>query len=382
MQTSKDFLHIFLDMGDALLNSGAEIFRVEDTLNRMGYACGAAQMNVFVITSSIVITMEFPEEGARTQTRRIRESGGNDFTKLEQLNDLSRRFCNHPVPAAELRKEFDKININKTKPLWKLLGSLLAACSFAFFYGGSIPDAVAAGFGAVLIWGLQQYLRPVCMNEVTFQFVASFFTGCAICGLTLLCPFLRMDKIMIGDIMLLIPGLMSTNAIRDVLIGDTLSGIIRLIAALLLAAALALGFMGAIIYLGGLDFDCSNHDTINYRSHWLCRIGILFHIKKKYLPLAAVGGFLSWLGFLLGKEFWGNVFLPTLMAGFVTDVYAEILARICKETSTSFFVTSVIPLIPGSTLYYCMNSIVEGNTVRAWNMDGIRFFLLLELQQE
>mgnify|MGYP000898706195 CR=1 FL=1 len=73
MQTSKDFLHIFLDMGDALLNSGAEIFRVEDTLNRMGYACGAAQMNVFVITSSIVITMEFPGEGARTQTRRIRE---------------------------------------------------------------------------------------------------------------------------------------------------------------------------------------------------------------------------------------------------------------------------------------------------------------------
>ena len=64
-------------------------------------------MNVFVITSSIVITMEFPGDGARTQTRRVREDGGNDFTKLEQLNDLSRRFCNHPIPAAELKKEFD-----------------------------------------------------------------------------------------------------------------------------------------------------------------------------------------------------------------------------------------------------------------------------------
>lgn len=63
MQTSKEFLRIFLDMGEALLSSGAEIFRVEDTLNRMGYACGATQMNVFVITSSIVITMEFPGEG-------------------------------------------------------------------------------------------------------------------------------------------------------------------------------------------------------------------------------------------------------------------------------------------------------------------------------
>lgn len=125
MQTSKDFLHIFLDMGDALLNSGAEIFRVEDTLNRMGYACGAAQMNVFVITSSIVITMEFPGEGARTQTRRIRECGGNDFTKLEQLNDLSRRFCNHPVPAAELRKEFPEQNFVYSTQKAKCLQVLL-----------------------------------------------------------------------------------------------------------------------------------------------------------------------------------------------------------------------------------------------------------------
>ena len=85
MQTSKDFLHIFLDMGDALLNSGAEIFRVEDTLNRMGYACGAAQMNVFVITSSIVITMEFPEEGARTVSviiLSLRQSFGKNLIKL------------------------------------------------------------------------------------------------------------------------------------------------------------------------------------------------------------------------------------------------------------------------------------------------------------
>ena len=50
MHTSKEFLHTFLDMGEALLSSGA-IFRVEDTLNQMGYACGATQMNVFVITS-------------------------------------------------------------------------------------------------------------------------------------------------------------------------------------------------------------------------------------------------------------------------------------------------------------------------------------------
>ena len=250
MPTAKEYLHVFLDMGDALLGSGAEIFRVEDTLNRMGYACGATQMNVFVITSSIVITMEFPGDGARTQTRRVRENGGNDFSRLEQLNDLSRRFCKHPLSAAELQRELNRIKEDKPHPLLNLTGSILAACSFALFYGGNLADTAAAGLVAVLIWWFQRYLRPVCMNEVTFQFAASFLSGCVICGAVLLFPGLHLDKIMIGDIMLLIPGLMATNAIRDVLIGDTLSGIIRLIAALLLAAALALGFMGAILLFG------------------------------------------------------------------------------------------------------------------------------------
>ena len=98
----------------------------------MGYACGATHMNVFVITSSIVITMEFPEM-VHGRRHGAFMNGGNDFTKLEQLNDLSRRFCSHPVSAAELRNEFEKINANRPKPLWKLLGSVLAASSFCPF---------------------------------------------------------------------------------------------------------------------------------------------------------------------------------------------------------------------------------------------------------
>ena len=98
---------------------------------------------------------------------------------------------------------------------------------------------------------LQKYLRPVCMNEVTFQFVASFFTGCAICGLTLLCPFLRMDKIMIGDIMLLIPGLLLVNAIKEMFNRDIVTGLYRLIEAVLVALAIAGGYALAFLVMGG-----------------------------------------------------------------------------------------------------------------------------------
>ncbi len=94
--------------------------------------------------------------------------------------------------------------------------------------------------------------------------------------------------------------------------------------------------------------------------------GLIFRIKNKYLPLVFIGGIISWLLFLIGKELWGGAFLPALLAGLIADIYAEILARVCKATSTSFFVTSVIPLIPGSSLYYCMNSMLEGNLPEAF----------------
>ena len=250
MYISTKYLHVFLDIGDALLSSGAEIFRVEDTLNRMGYACGATQMNVFVITSSIVITMEFPEENVRTQTRRIRKTGGNDFEKLEKLNHLSRQFCLNPMSPEELREVFDQIDKVVPTQTGKLAGSILAAFSFALFYGGNLWDALLAGLAGILIWGAQRHIRKYCMNEVTFQFVASFLAGCFICVMARIFPALHVDKIMIGDIMLLIPGLMATNAIRDILIGDTISGVMRFIEAMLLAAVLALGFIGAIFLIG------------------------------------------------------------------------------------------------------------------------------------
>ena len=91
-------LHLLLDMGEMLLDSGAEIKRVEDTLQRIGCAYGAARMNVFVITSSIVITMEKMNGELLTHTKRVNYTGSTDFTALEQLNALSRNCCMNRIP--------------------------------------------------------------------------------------------------------------------------------------------------------------------------------------------------------------------------------------------------------------------------------------------
>ena len=183
MYISTKYLHVFLDIGDALLSSGAEIFRVEDTLNRMGYACGATQMNVFVITSSIVITMEFPEENVRTQTRRIRKTGGNDFEKLEKLNHLSRQFCQNPMSPEELREVFDQIDKVVPTQTGKLAGSSsgqLLVCRLSM--EEIVWDALRGRISRHLIWGAQRHIRKYCMNEVTFS-----ICGIISCGMVYLC---------------------------------------------------------------------------------------------------------------------------------------------------------------------------------------------------
>lgn len=245
-KSDKRFLKIFLEIGEALIKSGAEIFRVEDTLNRMAKACGALDVNVFVITSSIVITIEFPDGEVLTQTKRVRNYGNNDFIKLGQLNEISREFCASPFSSKELEQRILQIcnapNLNKEQ----LLGNIIAGVSFTVFFGGNLIDGIIGGLAAIWIWILQQYVQPYCMNQIAFQFVVSFLTSSFICVFCTIFPFLSMNKIMIGDIMLIVPGLMATNALRDVLIGDTISGIMRFIEATLLAAVLALGFIAAM----------------------------------------------------------------------------------------------------------------------------------------
>ena len=90
--------------------------------------------------------------------------------------------------------------------------------------------------------------------------------------------------------------------------------------------------------------------------------GLIFHINKRYLPAAAVGGALGWLAYLLLSHHGNHIFVSMLVASFCVAIYAEILARVYGAPSTPFFVTSAIPLIPGSTLYYCMSALAEGNT--------------------
>ena len=249
--TPEALLHQLLNIAEGMLANGAEVNRVEDTLTRLGKAYGAARMNVFVITSSIVVTMVSPDGREVTQTRRILKPASTDFVKLEALNALSRECCANPMPVDELAEKVHALRRKKANPRLLCIGSMLAGGGFAVFFGGSLWDGLAAAAFAVLIWLLQEKLSPLCPNRVIFNLLGSLLVGTGICLAAKVFPGLHADKIMIGDIMLLIPGVAMTNSVKDVLVGDTISGIMRFIETLLWAGGLACGFMIPIWLIGG-----------------------------------------------------------------------------------------------------------------------------------
>ena len=251
MEAHDQILHGLLDMGQMLLLCGAEINRVEDTMTRLGRAYGAKKVDIFAITSDIVLTILFEDGVELTQTRRINKASSFDFVKLERLNALSRRICTEPVSAAEFRAELKKIDREKPKVQTLYLGSVVTALSFTLFFGGSWADSILAAFVGVMVCFMQQHIQPVFRNAAFFQVLVGFVAGSFIWFVWRQVPALDVDNISIGVIMLLIPGAALTNAVRDMLVGHTVSGLLRMFESLLLALMLAIGF-GSAIYLFGV----------------------------------------------------------------------------------------------------------------------------------
>ncbi len=92
---------------------------------------------------------------------------------------------------------------------------------------------------------------------------------------------------------------------------------------------------------------------------------LLFRVRPKLMVSIGLGGFLTWGTYLLMFNLTEKIFLSSLIASIVCALYSEVLAKIQKTPATTILITSIVPLIPGSGLYYTMINIVQGNADEA-----------------
>lgn len=228
--------------GEILLSNGAETNRVEDTMRRMLLSCGYHNSEAFVVSTGLFVSVT-AEAGEVSSVKRISRRSYN-VDSLIKINDISRAFAEGRITAEASLTQMEELRTAQSSysyPFIKLFGAGIACGCFAHLFGGSLADSLNAFFTGfilqILLFQLQKSRVPDVIRYILGGVMISFIT------LTLMNLGLghSLDFAVIGALMLMVPGLTMTNAIRDVLEGDYLSGSARLLEAVTAAVCLAAG---------------------------------------------------------------------------------------------------------------------------------------------
>ncbi len=348
-----------LDIGESMLISGAENYRIEDSLYRMCRSYGFVKYDVFVIPSNIQITVETENGDIITQVRHI-ENADIDFDQLDYMNNLCRYVCSHTPDEEELQKKYQEVkNRPPQHPAAKYFAGVMGGTGFAVFFGCNFKDAIVAVIVSLMIVVVGKWLEKREGNLFVYNTILSFLSE-VIIVLSVRNGFAdHPERIMIGIVMLLISGLSTTNGIREILQKDYISGFINIMNSILGAAGIAVGTALAMLVLN--DFSAEgfilNHSIpIQLVSCTIACVGFAFwfQIRGKQVIYSGIGAFITWSIYLIVFEIEPSNFLATLVAAIFVAAYAFVMSRINKAPSTIFLTASVFPLIPGPNLYYMM----------------------------
>ncbi len=238
--------------GKLLLESGAEIVRVEDTICRICEAYDAQEASSIVMPTAIFVTLV--AEG-RSVSKVVRiKSRGLDISRIDQINSLSRQSRQLTLDEFEQR-----LNAIEQKPpyppLANILAGVLAASGFTLFFGGKAQDALCACLIGALIQRVSAALEKKKFPSFFSISLCSAMTAALAIAMNETGLAVNRDALIIGSLMLLVPGLAITNAVRDSLAGDLISGMSRAMEAMMIAIAVALGpglVMSLWMMIGGL----------------------------------------------------------------------------------------------------------------------------------
>ena len=362
-------LDLATDVGYELAMCGAETFRIEESINRILATYGVSS-EVFAIPNCLIVSIETPEGESMTRMRRIGYHG-NDLDGVECFNAMSRAICNRKPSIEEARSWFEQSHLIRRQyrlPVY-LLGNGLGALGFVLFFGGNHIDAILAAICGIVVGLIGKFMGTMKTNPFFKTIVSSFIMALVAYSMAAMGLTNNVDAVVIGTLMILVPGLLFTNAMRDIIYGDTNSGVNRIVQVLLIAMAIALGVAaGWGVVDAFLPAQFSAHPIV-YTWPTQCVVSfigcagfaILFNVHSLGLPLCAVGGCFTWLVYLVAFKYTGNIYLANFWATAFAAAYSEILARIRKYPALSYLVVSLFPLLPGAGIYYTMGYALEGN---------------------
>ena len=360
-------------IGCGIAMGGAETYRVEESVNRILSAYGV-DSRVYSVPNSLIITIVIPGQPPMTQLCRM-ERKGNDLDAVEQYSNLGRRICAQK-PDLETAMQWLQETEQKRKhyklPV-VLLGYILVAWGFCIFFGGSVLDSVCAAVCGLLL-GVAEHFMGKLKSNVFFQKIAAAFLIAVLAyGISALGWLPNVDASVIGTLMLLVPGLLFTNAMRDIIFGDTNSGVNRVVEALLIAVAVALGTGAAWTFVDTLWELPRQMVAVSHNPLVTCAVSfaacagfvIVFNIHGRGKLLCALGGAVTWGVYCAAEALGCDSLLCCFLATCAAAVFSEAMARVRRYPAISYLVISLLPLIPGAGIYYTALYAIRGDMALA-----------------
>ena len=358
------------EVGRRLLEYGAEIPRAEDTVRRLLAAYGL-EGEVFAIPNCVIVSAPCPDGRVRTVMRRVAPASV-DIEGIERFNDLSRRLCAAPpADPAQLPRLCAETaeNLRRYPAALCLLGYFVGAFFFALFFSGGWAEAAAAGLAGLACGACLTLLGRAGVNPFLATVAAAFVLGGLACGLSALGAPISLEVTIAGAIMVLVPGLVFTNFMSDLLTGDMVAGLATFARAVLSAGAIALG-AGAAMALFREALPPQAGQVQAYSPALYCLFAFVaclgfcipFNTQGVGALLCCLGGALGWAVYLGAMGLWNNPFAASLAAAVSVSAYSEWMARRRRCPATSYLIIAMFPLVPGLTVYQAMDHGLRGDT--------------------
>lgn len=246
----EDALRLAADAGVVMLQAGGEINRVEETIERIGRTYAASRVDSYATPTGLFVTGEAPDGHSYTLVRRVHATG-NNLTIIAAVNDLSRRSERGELDLASARLGLQKIMQAPPPypPVVLVFCAGIASAAFAHLLGAPVKDLWAAALAGLCVQTTVVQVDKKGWGAFARAWAGGLTAAVVARGLNYLTG-ISVNWAIIGSIMTLVPGLAITNALRDIMGGQLVSGVARSVEALAIAVGIAAG-VGLVLGLGG-----------------------------------------------------------------------------------------------------------------------------------
>ena len=380
-QSDEEVLDLALMAGHILLENGAEIYRVEETIDRICGYYGVNSENAFVLSNGIFLTAGSARESFFAKVQHIPVSGTH-LNKVAAVNQLSREIVEGRHTIQDAYRILEEIRTMPGKKRWmQTLASGVGSAAFCIFFGGTFGDSLAAFAAGICLYLYVLWLSVPHLSKIVGNIGGGALVTVVCCLLYLMGGGENLNFMMIGTIMPLVPGVAFTNSIRDVADGDYISGSVRMLDALLVFFCIAIGVgigfslislvpgSGTLQEMGQLaegsgsgamgDIEMFGQLAKEILSAVVGTVSfsVLFGVPREYYPYCGFIGGAGWLVYCLAE-----LFLPGSGPCFVATAVVILLSRTAAVVKrcpvTIFLIAGIFPLVPGAGVYWTVYHIV------------------------